>query len=67
MDFNKMYKNLSDKEKLEWICERIETSHTGRVIIKNNLVKKYRDIINNHFDPNWMIKNKMITKFDGYI
>ncbi len=61
------YKDLTEKEKLDWICERIITSHTGRVIISTHLIKKYRDIINDHEIPNWEIKDKMINEFGDYI
>lgn len=52
---------IQDEE--AWITERIETSHTGKVIIKQNLVEKYRKIIGDYHSPNWKIRNMMITKF----
>lgn len=50
-----------------WITERIETSHTGRIIIRQNLVKKYRKIIGDYHSPNWKIRDIMIREFESKI
>ena len=37
-----MSEKMSSKEiqkQKDWICERIQTSHTGRIIIKEYLIK----------------------------
>lgn len=54
-------------EQKDWICERIETSHTGRIRIKQNLVEKYRNIIGDYHSPNWKIRDMMIREFAGKI
>lgn len=62
------YENLTRKEKEDWICERIETSgSTGRIIIKDNLVKKFRDLTENYTDSNAMVRGAMIFYFNNYI
>ena len=54
----------------DWIYERIETSHTGKVIIKDYLIKKYRkltDDVSCIGAPNWFVRTKMIEEFKDYI
>lgn len=51
----------------EYIIERINTSHTGRILITTALVKKYRELTKDYESTNEEIRAEMISKYSDYI
>lgn len=47
-------------EQRQWFGDRMDESHTGRVIVPSHLYKKFRKIVDNEFLSNEQIKDYLI-------
>ena len=52
---------------IEWFAERIDTSGTGRIIVKSGLVAKFKKIFPDSALSNDYIRNEIVTQCQKFI